>query len=136
MGAGSGGWRRRRRGRRATSGTTESLLDGSVEATVVCHRASARALFAPQEVVLTVGGGSVPHHDTTERRVLALGRLDDGSKGANGNVASVGRARRSCNTHVDLHVLVGGLSLRPVVPQVEVPVSGAVVVADLAVVVV
>ena len=136
VGAGSGGWRRRRRGRRATSGTTESLLDGSVEAAVVCHRASARARFAPQEVILTVGGGSIPHHDTTERRVLVLRRLDDGRESADRDVASASSAGASSNTDVDLDILVGGLSLCPGVPEVEVPVSGDVVVLGTTVVVV
>ena len=84
----------------------------------------------------TVSRASIPHHNTTERRVLALGRLDDGREGANGDVASASSAGTSSNTEVDLDVLVGGLSLRPVVPSAEVPVSGDVVVLGTAVVVV
>ena len=80
--------------------------------------------------------GGIPHHHTTERRVLRLDLLDDRRELADRDVALTSSGRASRDTKVDLDVLVGGLSLRPVVPQVEVPVSGAVVVADLAVVVV
>ena len=84
----------------------------------------------------TVSLASIPHHDTAEGRVLSLRRLDDRSEGADRDVAGLRSGRASSDTDVDLDVLVGGLGLGPVVPGAEVPVSGAVVATDLAVVVV
>ena len=62
--------------------------------------------------------------------------MDDGRESADRDVASASSAGASSNTDVDLDILVGGLSLGPGVPEVEVPVSGDVVVLGTTVVVV
>ena len=70
-------------------------------------------------MALTICLRSIPHHDTTEGRVLALRGLDDGLESVDGNVTSLGGAGRGGNTHVDLDVLVRRLSLSPVIPRVQ-----------------